>query len=457
MAGTAADHVATQTRIVRRPAGDNIQHVSADICVIGAGAAGASAALEAAKLGRKVVLVDGLPTLGGQMVNSIIGTFCGLFANGTHGHQFTYGMAEDLLRDLEKEPGLIYRRHGPVTTIVYYDEVALGRWTEEAIRKAGITVVLGAVLRSAERDGRRIKSIDLATRYGDMRITATGFIDASGDATLAWLAGLPCQESAGRQVYGTQMVVLEHIVEDAHPTRDEMAATMTEHAARYDLKRKNAVSFVIPGRGIAVLNMTHTDTPLEPLAAAQSQLEGKAQADRAVKMLKEQFPACFGNARVRAYGNPGIRQTRWIKGRHQLTLDEVRKGVKFDDAIGRTAWPVELHDHSAGYVWETFPEDHTHYIPLGSLTPEDCDNLVAAGRCIDADLAALSSVRVMGPCIAMGAAAAHALDLAGSGSVHQIDIKALKARLHDNLERNEPQEKTEMDAEMRRHAERKMP
>ena len=40
---------------------------------------------------------------GGQMVNSIIGTFCGLFANGTHGHQFTYGMAEDMLRDLEKD------------------------------------------------------------------------------------------------------------------------------------------------------------------------------------------------------------------------------------------------------------------------------------------------------------------------------------------------------------------
>ena len=72
-----------------------------------------------------------------------------------------------------------------------------------------------------------------------------------------------------------------------------------------------------------------------------------------------------------------------------------------------------------------FPEDHTHYIPLGSLTPAEADNIVAAGRCIDADLAALSSVRVMGPCIAMGAAAAHALDLAGSGSVHQIDIASL--------------------------------
>jgi hypothetical protein len=56
------------------------------------------------------------------------------------------------------------------------------------------------------------------------------------------------------------------------------------------------------------------------------------------------------------------------------------------------------------------------------------------GRCIDADSAALSSVRVMGPCIAMGAAAAQALDLAGSGSVHAIDIGALQKRLRHNLE-----------------------
>jgi hypothetical protein len=66
------------------------------------------------------------------------------------------------------------------------------------------------------------------------------------------------------------------------------------------------------------------------------------------------------------------------------------------------------------------------------------DNLVAAGRCIDGDPAALASVRVMGPCIAMGAAAAQALDLAGAGSVRQVDIAALQARLADNLERRDP-------------------
>jgi hypothetical protein len=226
---------------------------------------------------------------------------------------------------------------------------------------------------------------------------------------------------------------------------------MKEKKNKYGLVRENCVSFVIPGRGIAALNMTHTDTPLEPLAAAQSLLEGKTQADRCIEFLKNEFPACFGNSRVRAYGNPGIRQTRWIAGRHQLTLDEVRNGTKFEDAVARTAWPVELHDHGSGYVWQTFPEDHTHYVPLGSMTPVEADNLVAAGRCIDADLAALSSVRVMGPCIAMGHGAVHALDLAGKGSVHQIDTAMLRKRLHDNLERNDAQPKTEMDSELKRH------
>jgi phosphohistidine phosphatase SixA len=78
-----------------------------------------------------------------------------------------------------------------------------------------------------------------------------------------------------------------------------------------------------------------------------------------------------------------------------------------------------------------------HYVPFSSMIPPDVDNLLAVGRCIDGDPAALSSVRVMGPCIAMGTAAAHALDLAGSGSVHQIDIAALQDRVRDNLDRTD--------------------
>jgi FAD-dependent oxidoreductase family protein len=428
-----ANSLSTATRIVSRDPGSPATRITADICVLGSGIAGVSAALEAARLGFKVVLVDALPALGGQAVNSLIGTFCGLYANGPDGHQLTHGIADEILRDLGAE-GALHTRLGPNTKIVLYDEIRLARWIEEAVRKAGIAVLLGAVQRGVRREDRRIKSIDLATRYGDVALAATGFVDASGDAALAWGAGLECREPAGGPIYGTQMFVLEEIDETRQPTREEVVSRLRERAERYGLVRRDGFAFAFPGRGLALVNMTHVETPLEPIAASRNALEGKAQADHVVRFLKEEFPDAFGHARVRSYGFPGIRQTRWIVGRAQLTIDDVRAGTRFADAVARTAWPVELHNRPDGISWEVFGEDHMHYVPFGSLAPAEVDNVVAAGRCIDGDAAALSSVRVMGPCIAMGAAAAHALDLAGNGSVHQIDVAALGRRLRDNLE-----------------------
>src|SRR3954447_553727 len=113
--------IPTATRIVRRPPDGVPRRVSADICVLGAGIAGVSAALEAARLGRKVALVDGLPALGGQAVNSIIGTFCGLFSNGPSRFQLTHGIADGILKDLGAK-GALHHNVGPMTTVVYYDE-----------------------------------------------------------------------------------------------------------------------------------------------------------------------------------------------------------------------------------------------------------------------------------------------------------------------------------------------
>ena len=229
------------------------------------------------------------------------------------------------------------------------------------------------------------------------------------------------------------MVVLEGVDEASHPARPEMIARLKEKGDAYGLVRRDGFSFVVPGRGISLINMTHVETPLEPFAASRNALVGKAMADDVVRFLKSEYPDTFAHARVRAYGFPGIRQTRWIKGRQQLTVDDVRAGTQFPDAIARTGWPIELHDRHDSTVWEPFGDDHLHYVPFGSLVPDEADNVVAAGRCIDGDSAALSSVRVMGPCIAMGAAAAHALDLAGSGSVRQIDVGALRKRVSDNV------------------------
>jgi FAD dependent oxidoreductase len=423
---------APATRTVQRERAPRAVEHHAEICVVGAGISGVSSAIEAARLGRKVVLVDGFPALGGQAVNSIIGMFCGLFGNGTHGPQLTHGIADDILRELGAQNALHYRRAH--TTVVMYDEIALARWIEKTIAKEGVTPLVGAVLRQVRVENRRVKALDFATRYGDVVVHAEGFVDASGDAALAWQAGLPCQEPAEGVVYGSQMMVIEGFDNDQLPSWDAMAARIKEKGADYGLIRRDGFAANFPEKGVAVVNMNHVETPLEPFAASQKGLEGKEQADRTMNFLKGEFPDIFGKARIRAIGFPGIRQTRWIVGRHHLTADELRAGTKFPDAVARTAWPLEQHHKAEGYVWEPFAEDHVHYVPFRSLTPPDVDNLVAAGRCIDADAAALSSVRVMGPCIAMGAAAAHALDLAGSGSVHQIDIAALRRRVAVNVD-----------------------
>lgn len=426
-------HVLTNLAVhqVTRPESASAPEVGGDVCVVGAGIAGVSAALEAARLGLEVVLVDALPVLGGQCANSLIGLFCGVYGNAPEYRQLTHGIFDDMFSDLSRTGDI--RFIDSHTRNASYDEVAVGRWIEDRVLAAsGIRVLTGAAIGDVVRDGDRITGLTAATRHGDVRVTASAFVDASGDASLTWEAGFECRVPE-RTIWGSQQVRIEGIRREAAPSQDELVATLKELGDEYGLSRKEGLVFYFPGRDTAVLNMTHVEAPLEPSAAARAQLTGRVQADRVVDFLRGAFPAAFGDARVRLYGFPGRRQTRWISSLHELTVDEVRDGTLFDDAVARTAWPVELHDRIEGYVWEKFDADHVHYVPLRSLIPKGSANLVAAGRCVDGDAAALSSVRVMGPCAAMGHAAAHALDLAGGGRPADVDLARLRKRIAENV------------------------
>src|ERR1700681_4197627 len=126
------------TRIVSRKERPPVLTRGCDICVVGSGASGISAAVEAARAGRSVILVDGLPSLGGQAVNSIIGMFCGLYTPGTEGRQLTHGVADEILRDLGASDDVKIVAGG-VMKVAMYNEVALGRWVEKAVLAACVT------------------------------------------------------------------------------------------------------------------------------------------------------------------------------------------------------------------------------------------------------------------------------------------------------------------------------
>ncbi|SNT12218.1 FAD dependent oxidoreductase [Anaerovirgula multivorans] len=427
--------IKNKSKVIKKE-NDLIESIDCDVCVVGAGSSGFAAAIEAARLGKKVVLVDSSPILGGQAINSVIGLFCGLYSRTKPNYLFTYGLVEEMLRDLHAENALYFRDSG-VTVSVAYDEQALLRWVETQVMKYDITAVTGASITDVKVNDRRVESIEFVSRYGRFKVDATGFVDASGDAALIYNAGLPCRVSDVGPIYGTQMIIVENVDFDCLPSESEIKSIIKEKGPDFGLERHDGIVFHFPTKDRLILNMTHILTPLNSVGASMEGIVGKRRADRAYDFIRKQFPEAMKNSTIHAYGQIGIRQTRWIVGKKQLLAQEVRDGIKFEDSIARTTWPIELHDTMESYQWEPFDNEHVHYVPFGSMTPPDVDNLIAVGRCIDADLIALSSVRVMGPCMAMGMAAAHVFDLIGDGSVHDFDIKQLQSRVSDNLNRKD--------------------
>ena len=104
----------------------------ADICVVGSGAAGLSAALEAALLGESVVLVDAAPQIGGQAVGSALSTICGLFSNATAPTRLTHGVMDDMFETfLANGDATLHRVRG--TYIFDYMVNSWMRWAEDKI------------------------------------------------------------------------------------------------------------------------------------------------------------------------------------------------------------------------------------------------------------------------------------------------------------------------------------
>jgi len=141
--------------------------------------------------------------------------------------------------------------------------------------------------------------------------------------------------------------------------------------------------------------------------------------------------------------NVGVRETRRILGEYQLTVDDVLSARKFDDAIARGAYPVDIHNpKGAGTVLKRLPPGEAYDIPLRCLLPQRTDRLIVAGRCISGTHEAHSSYRVMPIVMATGQAGGVCAALAARegksprkipvGQVQQ-ELKRQGASLRTNL------------------------
>jgi hypothetical protein len=121
----------------------------------------------------------------------------------------------------------------------------------------------------------------------------------------------------------------------------------------------------------------------------------------------------------------GVRETRRITGEYQLDARDLLEARKWDDAIARGTYPLDIHSpQGKGTALMRLPPGEFYEIPLRCLLPQRLDRLVVAGRCISGTHEAHSSYRVMPIAMATGQAAGVCAALAARGGKAARDVPA---------------------------------
>jgi hypothetical protein len=343
-----------------------------DIAVVGGGAAGIAAAVSAARAGRTTLLLDQRPAAGGTGGFSGLTTLCGLFED--EGEFLNEGFACEFAAAIGESPAL---RMGRVWVLPYRPE----KFRAVAARLLATTPNLqarwNAPLTEVAVEGNHIVSLN--------GIEVGAVIDCSGSAEVARLIGAEC------------------LATDA--TTQAPAVIFPLQNVTHELNSPAAVAQVLLPLARAGLPPLNFQTSLE---ANTVTVKFTGRADQVLDVI------AFLKAKVRGFENcytplteftPAHRAGRMIVGQYLLTGADVLAGRKFPDAVAHGAWPIEQWSADGVARFKYLPPGAHYDIPARALRAARVENLFMAGKTISADVYAIASARVMGCCLATGAAA----------------------------------------------------
>jgi hypothetical protein len=369
-----------------------------------------------------------------------VGTFCGFYLRDRAG---------DLVRTIGGFPAEVMDRlaaaghcYGPVpfktTAAVPYVPWGVKMLYDTMARaEPRLTVHLHAHATDVVADDDRIEAIVVATRDGLVAMRAPYFVDASGDAWLARTAGAPATRGERLQ-YPSMMFYMQHVdLTAALPALFDLSDLLERHFASDHLPRRsgNIIPTGRPGEVLVAMSRVSVgDRPIDGASARDltlGEMLGREQAERCASFLRAHMPGFAEAFLSDTAPRLGIRETWRIDGAYRLTEADVLGGRQFDDGIGRAAWPIELHVDEGRTDWRFLEDGLWYTVPYRSLVPCSVSNLLVVGRCISATREAFASVRVIGPCMLEGQAAALAVAeaLPRGTAPAAIDVDALRARL----------------------------
>ena len=385
-----------------------------DVLVVGGGNAGCAAALAAARAGARTMLVERYGFLGGTATAAMVGPWM-TFHSGPE--RIVGGIAQEIVERLIAlggSPGHVPDASDYVPTVTPFDPEIHKALLFDLMRESGVRLLLHALVVDALRDDSgAVSGARFATVGGPREIRARVTIDATADAFVAAAAGCELQQGdeRGRVQPASLMFRLSHVdlaalaayvrarpeqLRSSLPAAERTPAALTAVAGLYelwaqaqaegiDVPRELVSFFATPYPDEVTVNMTRvTDIdPLDPDDLTRAEIEARAQAMRLVAFFRARVPG-FENARIAATATQiGVRESRRIAGVYTLTRDDIVAGRTFDDAVARSAYPIDIHNPSgSGTTTHRLPPGTSYEIPYRCLVPRAVDGLLVAGRCI---------------------------------------------------------------------------
>lgn len=439
-----------------------------DVLVLGGGPAGLAASLAAAREGVKTTLVERYGCFGGVITQAMIGTIAWYrYANtvdaGGIGLEFEkmakkmngsiniFGNVKnkDMVKTLEEE-GLIV--NGKPTYEVLDTEV-FKHIADKLVKEANVTPLLHCTAVDAIMENQTIKGVITESKSGRQAIMAKQIIDATGDADIAYHAGVPFRKNPKHELMSVtvnwgcsginigKFLMYVYLnpssIGDWGETSGKEDSFFTTYLTEPFNKAKIAgeipsdidiesywTNYTDAGE-ITSFNGIHIKDidPTDVWDLTKAEIEGRKRVLWAVEALKKYTPG-FKKARLRTIGaSLGVRESRKIIGEYEITERDVRNQARFEDSIGICPEFID------GYGIAVMPTTGRYFqVPYGIIVPQRVENLLVAGRSVAGDRISHAATRQMCCCIVtgQGAGVAAAVSVKDNVSCRHVNISKVQ-------------------------------